>query len=206
MPWSPASASPRAPSASSTPPIDLIAQIGAAYKGTRSAPLFDELAIHPYPPQDKALTPTPAPTAPAAGYSETKGFYGISSLKRVKDAVDAAFAGTGQKTVAQGLKLLVDEYAYQVNMQGDGRYSGSESSSTVPDQKTQADYLATAVNRYLACDADIADVLFFHLVDERELGTWQSGLQEVDGTHRQSFDAIGSAIRQGCTSQGPTFP
>jgi hypothetical protein len=197
----------RAPSAASTAPIDLISQIGALYKSSgRAAPLFDTLALHPYPPQDKALTPTPAPTAPAASYSETKIFYGVSTLKRVKDAVNVAFAGTGQKTVAGGLKLLVDEYAYQVNMQGDPRYTNNETSSTVPDQKTQADDLVTGINRYLACDADISDVLLFRLVDEQDLGTWQSGLEEVDGTHRQSFDAVTAAIKQGCTAPGPTFP
>jgi hypothetical protein len=202
----------RAPSSASTAPIDLIGPIGAAYKASgRSAPLFDQLAVHPYPPQDKTFKVTPAPTDKAAGYAGTPSFYGINTLKRVKDAVNAAFAGTGQQTVAQGLKLVVDEYGYQVNMQGDPRYTGTESSSTVPDQATQAADYATAVTRYFACDPDISDVLFFHLIDEKALaagdggGGWQSGLEELDETHRQSFQALHDAIAQGCTSPGPTY-
>ena len=197
----------RAPSSASSAPITLISEIGAAYKASgRAAPLFDSIAVHPYPSQDRSIKVTQGPADPAASYAGTPSFYGIATLKRVKDAVASAFGGTGQPTFAGGLRLVIDEYGYQVEMTGDPRYTGAETSSTVPDQATQAAYLATAMGKYAACDADISDVLLFHMVDEKDLGSgdggggWQSGLEEVDRTRRQAFGAVREAIAAGCTA------
>ena len=105
----------------------------------------------------------------------------------------------------------MDEYGYQVEMTGDSRYSGTETSSTVPDQATQATYYSAAIAKHFACDPDISDVLIFHLIDERDLGSgdggggWQSGLEEVDGTHRQAYTAVQAAIAGGCTAT-PSAP
>ena len=203
----------RSPSAASTPPITLLTDIGTAYRASgRTSPLFDAIAVHPYPPQDRSIKVTQAPADPNASYQGTRTFYGIATLGRVKAAVASAFTGTGQPTFASGLKLVVDEYGYQVEMTGDSRYSGTETSSTVPDQATQATYYSAAIAKYFACDPDISDVLTFHLIDERDLGSgdggggWQSGLEEVDGTHRLAYAAVKAAIAGGCTATPSTPP
>ena len=68
------------------------------------------------------------------------------------------------------------------------------------DEATQAKYYAQVI-RQLACDPVVADVLFFHLVDEANLAGFQSGMVRVDGTLRPSYGAARSAIAAGgCAS------
>jgi hypothetical protein len=190
---------PRAVDANSTKPLDFIREVGAAYKASgRTTPIMDMLAVHPYP--NPNASPPPAPDN--AGYQDP-GFYGIPQLDRVKQAVYDAFNGTGQPTTLNGLKLVVDEIGYQSNESGNPLYTGTESSPTVSETQ-QATYYARVVQLY-ACDPTIADVLFFHLIDETNLnvtatsGGWQSGLEHPDGSPKPSFAAVKQAIAAGCT-------
>src|SRR5581483_4201888 len=98
------------------------------------------------------------------------------------------------------LKLKIAEYAYQVAILAAYAhlYVGGETSTTV-DETTQAAFYAKAIQSYLACDPSISVVLFFHLVDETDLGRFQSGLVRADRSRRPSFDAVTQAIQCGCT-------
>jgi hypothetical protein len=190
---------PRAVDGNSTKPLDFIRAVGAAYKASgRTQPIMDMLAVHPYP--NPNASPSPAPDN--AVY-QNPGFYGIPQLDRVKQALYDAFAGTGQPTTAGGLKLVVDEIGYQSNETGNPLYTGTETSPTVTEAQ-QATYYARVVQLY-ACDPTIADVLFFHLIDETNLdvtptsGGWQSGLEHPDGSPKPSFAAVQQAIAAGCT-------
>jgi hypothetical protein len=191
---------PRSVSASSTKPLDFIRAVGAAFRAShRTTPVMDALAVHPYP--NPNAKPPPAPDR--AAY-EDPGFYGITQLGRVKQAVYDAFRGTPQPTTLNGLRLVVDEVGYQSNETGNLQYTGVESSPTVSEQQ-QAAYYARVVQMY-SCDPTIADVLFFHLVDEANLnvlptsGGWQSGLEYPDGTPKPSFGAVQQAIAAGCSA------
>jgi hypothetical protein len=190
---------PRAVSASSTKPLDFIRAVGAAYRTShRTAPLMDALAIHPYPNPNAS----PPPPPDRAAY-EDPGFYGITQLDRVKQAVYDAFRGTPQPTTLNGLHLVVDEIGYQSNETGNPQYTGVESSPTVSETQ-QAAYYARVVQLY-SCDPTVSDVLFFHLVDEQNLdvtptsGGWQSGLEYPDGTAKPSLAAVQLAVTAGCT-------
>ena len=114
------------------------------------------LAVHPYPNPNA----NPPPLAANAGYQDP-GFYGITQLGRVKQAVYDAFSHTGQPTTLAGLRLVVDEIGYQSNESGKPHYTGIESSPTVPES-TQACYYAYVVQDY-SCDPSLSAVLFFHL-------------------------------------------
>jgi hypothetical protein len=46
----------------------------------------------------------------------------------------------------------------------------------------------------VACDPNVALLNLFHLVDERLLPGWQSGLELVDGTPRTSYSIVKAAI------------
>lgn len=190
---------PRAVSESSTKPLDFIRAVGVAYRASdRTAPLMDALAIHPYPNPNAS----PPPPPDRAAY-EDPGFYGITQLDRVKQAVYDAFGGTPQPTTLNGLHLIVDEIGYQSNETGNPQYTGTESSPTVSEAQ-QAAYYARVVQLY-SCDPTVSDVLIFHLVDEANLdvtptsGGWQSGLEYPDGTAKPSLAAVQLAITAGCT-------
>jgi hypothetical protein len=194
---------PRSVDSHSTTPLAFIRATGAAYKASgRKTPIMDAIAVHPYPNPNS--NPPPAPDN--AGY-QNPGFYGIPQLDRVRQAVYDAFNGTGQPTTLNGLSIVVDEIGYQSNETGNPNYTGSENSPTV-SEAVQAAYYARIVQFY-ACDPSIQAVLFFHLIDEKNLNTsatsggWQSGFEHPDGSPKPSFGAVRQAIAAGC-SGGPT--
>jgi hypothetical protein len=109
----------------------------------------------------------------------------------VKQAVWDAFHGTAQRTFENGLGLAITEIGWQVAASG-ARYTGVENVPTT-DEATQAAIYARIVQQ-LACDPSVTDVLFLHLIDETDLGGFQSGLERADGSHRPSYDAVRAAI------------
>jgi hypothetical protein len=196
---------PRAVNSNSTAPLNFLRAVGAAYRAShRATPIMDALAVHPYPNPNA----NPPPPPDRAGYGDP-GFYGIPQLDRVKQAAYDAFHGTAQPTTMNGLKLVIDEIGYQSNENGNPQYTGVESSPTVSEAK-QATYYAAVVNLY-ACDPSVAAVLFFHLIDEKNLNTsptsggWQSGLEYPDGTPKPSYNAVRQAIATGCTGATVTW-
>ena len=113
-----------------------------------------------------------------------------------------AFGGTAQPTFPEGLQpagggslgLVVDEFGWQVEI-GPGlasRYNGAENVPTISEAE-QATYYAELV-RMLACDPAVTDAMVFHLVDEVDLGRFQTGLLRIDGSERPSYDAMRAAI------------
>ena len=196
---------PRSVNANSTRPLDFLRAVGSAYRTShRGTPIMDALAVHPYPNPNAS----PPPPPDRAAYDDP-GFYGITQLDRVKQAVYDAFHGTPQPTTLNGLELVVDEIGYQSSETGNPQYTGTETSPTVSETQ-QAAYYARVVQLY-SCDPSIADVLFFHLVDESNLdvsstsGGWQSGLEYPDGSPKPSFDAVRQAIAAGCTGRLVTW-
>ena len=95
---------PQAPSNASTSPVRFLRDLGAAYRASgRTLPLMDELGLHLYPRSDRDPV--------SAGDRWPRA--GIVNLTRIKQAFWDAFAGTGQPTVEQGLKLRIDEIGWQ---------------------------------------------------------------------------------------------
>jgi hypothetical protein len=178
---------PSAPSNVSTSPIRFLRDLGAAYRASgRRAPLMDELALHPYPesPRDDLLKPYAWPSA------------GLGNLDRVKQAVWDAFAGTGQPTVEEGLRLRIGEIGWQVGVLPShaGLYSGTETVA-VTDEARQASLYGSLV-RHVVCDPAVASVFFFGLIDEPDLDRFQAALLRRDGSARPSYDSVRSAIAE----------
>jgi hypothetical protein len=177
--------SPRASTSASTEPIVFLHDVGAAYDASgRTAPIMDQLAIHPYP------NPNSPTDSPDVGYTATNRF-GIPNLDRVKQAVYDAFDGTGQPTTLNGLTFRVDEVGWQADTTAYPQYVNTENVATV-SEATQVQYLKTMTEKYFACDPAVTDVALFLLVDEKyrngkdETGTvvgggWQSGLLTAGG-------------------------
>ena len=186
---------PNAPSNRSRSPVRFLHDLGAAYrKSGRTKPLMDELAFHPYPGSSK--------DALSKGYSWPNA--GAVNLDRIKQAVWDAFHGTAQATFAEpGVKRFAKPLVFELDEVGwevaippalSGFYFGTEK-SPVTDEATQAQIYSDLI-KVLSCDASVRSLNFFHLMDERNLARWQSGLVRADGSHRPSFDAVKQTIAQ----------
>jgi hypothetical protein len=90
----------------STSPARFLAALGAWYRRSgRTEPLMDGLSYHPYP--------WSATDGPSRSYAWPNA--GFADLARIKQALWDAFAGTGQPTTVEGLRLYLDEVGWQVD-------------------------------------------------------------------------------------------
>jgi hypothetical protein len=177
----------------SSSPVRFLKALGEAYRASgRTAPFMDALGFHVYP-RVNTNPPSKEFSWPNAGAAD---------LARLKQAVWDAFEGTAQPTFPEGLQpagggalaLVVDEFGWQVEI-GPGlasRYKGAENVPTISEAE-QATYYAELV-RILGCDPAVTDAMVFHLIDEVDLGRFQTGLLRVDGSERASYDSIRAAI------------
>lgn len=204
--------SPRKGTATQTAPIPFIKAAGEAYKKSgRTKPIMDQLSVHPYP------NPNQPTDGPDVGYANSD-FYGIPNLDRVKQAVYDAFNGTGQPTTLNGLLLVIDEVGWQTDTTTYPQYVNNENVAVVGEAQ-QTQYLQRTIQQYFACDAQIATVNWFLLVDEPYRdgrnaagqvlgGGWQSGLLTAGGQGvslpKPAYSALAAlqqAGRGACTGQ-----
>jgi hypothetical protein len=172
-------------------PVRFIADVAAAYRASgRTKPLFDEFSYHCYP----RLATDPLQT----GYRSWPNA-GCVNLDRIKQALWDGFHGTAQKTVDDGLRIMIDETGWQVDTQGRPGYTGVETSNPVGTEDFQAQVYAQLVN-LANCDPSISALHFLHLVDEADRDRFQSGLLRVDLSQRASAGAVAAQIPKGCTT------
>jgi hypothetical protein len=176
-----------APSNASTSPVRFLRDLGAAYRASgRTAPLMDELDFHPYPesPRDPLVKAYAWPSV------------GIGNVDRLKQAIWDAFAGTGQPTVEDGLRLRVGETGWQVGIvpSAAGAYTGAENVA-VTDEAAQASIYGQLVG-LAACDPAIAAVHLFGLHDERDLDRFQAALVRADGSRRAAFGTVQAVLAE----------
>ena len=177
----------------STSPVRFLKAMGDAYRlSGREAPIMDALAFHVYP-QRNTHPPSRKYAWPNAGGAD---------LARIKQAVWDAFNGTAQPTFpevpekarARTLGLVIGEFGWQVGI-GPGleeRYKGKENVPTITEA-LQADYYTKLIGM-LACDPAVTDALMLHLVDDPDLGRFQSGLLRLDNSERPAYAAVRKAI------------
>jgi hypothetical protein len=177
--------SPRASTRESNEPLVFLRDLGRAYRASgRTAPIMDQLSVHPYP------SPSSPTDGPDVGYDNPDRF-GVPNLDRVKQAVYDAFNGTGQPTTLNGLTFVIDEIGWQTNTSGYSGYVNPENVTVITEQK-QADFIKAMVVKYFACDPTVVGVQLFLLVDEKYRngrdetnkyvgGGWQSGLVSAGG-------------------------
>jgi hypothetical protein len=156
---------PQAPSNISTSPIKFLGALGKWYRQSgRTAPIMDGLDVHPYPlPQSLPFE---------QGYAAPLN-YSISNLPRVYQAFYDAFKGTAQPTIGPGgAKVQINEVGIQTTSDGKTGYTVD---SATGSETYQAAWYVKMID-YVQCDPNIASVNIFHLLDEADLGVWQSGL------------------------------
>lgn len=183
-------------------PVWFIKYMGDAYRASgRTKPIFDEFNMHPYPPvQDKDPFSKPFQWPQA----------GAANLDRIKQALWDAFNGTGQPVPAeqaggrttasarfagQGLPINLDEAGEQTVVTGhESAYDGSPESITPIDEATQA-ARHVELAEIAACDPDVKSVLYFDLIDEKQISSgFQSGELFADLQHKQSYAAMKNKI------------
>jgi hypothetical protein len=177
----------------STSPVRFLKALGDAYRRSgRAMPVMDALAFHVYP-QRNTHPPSRKYAWPNAGGAD---------LARIKQAVWDAFNGTTQpmfpevpqKVGAGTLGLVIGEFGWQVDIGPAlaARYDGKENVPTVTEA-TQADYYTELIGM-LACDPAVTDAMLLHLVDDPDLGRFQTGLLRLDLSERPSYAAVRKAI------------
>ncbi len=187
---------PNAPSNVSTSPVKFIHDLGIGYrKLARDKPIMDVFGFHPYPAKDRDPL--------AKGYRWPNA--GVANLDRIKQAVWDAFNGTGQPTFDEPelyqerpLTFKLDEVGWQVAIPPRARatYFGRESVRPTTE-KTQAKIYGELVKK-IACDPSVAELLFFGLVDEKNLDRWQAGLVRADRSRRAAWGTVRNAVGRGC--------
>ncbi|MFL5928929.1 MAG: hypothetical protein ACJ77E_18525 [Gaiellaceae bacterium] len=191
------------PSAASNPshsPVWFIKDMGTAYRlSGRTAPIFDEFNLHPYPPiQD---------TDPFSKKFEWPQA-GAADLDRIKQALWDGFNGTGQPTVTeqaggrvaafagpQRLPINLDEAAEQTVVTGDqGPYDGTPENVTPISEGQQAAH-EVELAEIAACDPAVNTVLYFPLIDDTGIATgFQSGDLYAGLGRKQAYDAMKTKI------------
>jgi hypothetical protein len=183
---------PNARNNASTSPVRFLTALGNWYRRSgRDRPLMDVLSFHPYP--NSNVEPL------AKGYQWPNA--GIVNLGRLKLALWDAFNGTAQPTPVEGLPILLNEVAWQVDTSGHAAYTGDERVAVTTEER-QAGIYADIVRR-VGCDAGVGGLSFFSFFDQREREGMQAGLFRVDGTARPAADTVTAAIRrarQGCST------
>jgi hypothetical protein len=185
---------PKASSNISRSPVRFIHDLAVAYRASgRDRPLMDELGFHPYPNSNSDPV-TKGYAWPNAGFAD---------LDRIKQAIWDGFAGTAQPVFAEppvfglppdttgpALGLELDEYGRQATVISSekSQYTGRENVRTVSEAQQASMY--GWVLRQAACDPSIAGFFLFHLIDERDLDRFQSGLLRADGSKRPSYTVV----------------
>ena len=186
----------------STSPVRFLKALGAAYRASgRTAPIMDALGFHIYP-QRNTQPPSRHYAWPNAGGAD---------LARIKQSVWDGFEGTAQPTFPEGparpgasaLGLVIGEFGWQVGVEPAlaGRYFGKENVPTI-SEADQARYYAELISM-LSCDPAVTDAMLLHLVDEPDLGRFQTGLMRIDLSERPAYAAVRKAVADARTCKAP---
>ena len=174
-------------------PFDFLSALGTWYKASKynGQPIMDGLDLHPYP--------IPQSTPFAQGNSNAGGpAYGVATLPLVYQAFYDAFNGTAQPTVGPGrLPVSLNEVGIQTIPSVAG-YTGAETAGWGIEGATGTeDYQAQWYKQMIdatQCDASITNVNIFKLLDQSDLGAWQSGLFQLGWVAKQSAQVVKSEI------------
>jgi hypothetical protein len=166
-------------------PTAFITDLGATYRASgRLLPIMDAFAFHPYPENSTIGPNFPHPNSSAIGLADYGKLVGL---------LGAAFDGTAQR--GSTLPIVYDEFGIETTIPSDKAplYTGTEPATTKPvDEATQAaDYRQAMAMAF--CQKTVLGLLLFHVVDERTLASWQSGVFYADGTAKSSEVPVAAA-------------
>jgi hypothetical protein len=168
-------------------PTRFILELGKAYRASgRKRPIMDAFALHPYP-ANSAQSPTkrhPRST------TITMGDY--DKLTRL---LGRAFRGTAQPGAR--LPIVYAEFGVQsrIPQSKEDVYTNQDipASADAVSEALQARYYREAL-ALAYCQPTVSGFLIFHVVDESDLGRWQSGLYYADDTPKSSLPAVRAAV------------
>jgi hypothetical protein len=195
---------PLASGGGSTSPGAWYRGIGKAYRASgRDKPIFDTIGHNAYPDTNAER---PWQKHPSSN-SIDQGDY-----TKLMGALTDAFGGTAQPLPGQGrvtIWYMEDGFQTSADPAKQGLYTGTETdkqalpalapratsgtsttSGPAPDQATQ---LGDAL-RLAYCQPGVGAFFNFELVDEADLGGWQSGVLWADATPKPSFQSFKQAI------------
>ena len=175
-----------------------IAKLAAAYKASgRTKPIFDTFGYIPHP-----VGSNERPwTKHAAGSAISVGDY-----EPLMQALTDGFHGTAQPVPGEGsttIWYLAQGYETTPDPAKAALYAGSEadpgplpawspqetSDAGIGPGIDQAMQLEDAI-RVAYCQPAVGAYFNFHLIDERQLGGWQSGVFWADGTPKPAYQAL----------------
>ena len=167
-------------------PTQFLLDMGEAYRASgRQVPVMDAFAFHPYGDRSDIPPSFEHPNSTAIG---------IADYGKLVALLGQAFDGTAQR--GSTLPILYDEYGVETILPAakTGLYNGTEPASVHPvDETTQASFYREALELTF-CQPTVMGLLFFHIVDEPAMPTWQSGLYYADGTPKTSLSPVRAAV------------
>jgi hypothetical protein len=168
----------------------LIRSLGAAYRASgRTAPIVDTFGHNPYPAYGGEA---PWARHPAGG-SISEGDYGA-----LMQAYYDGFSGTAQPLPGQAttsIWYLEDGFQTAIDPAEASAYTGRETDPHPTRAPDQAGQLVAAV-RLAYCEPAVGAFFNFLLVDEADLGGWQSGLLWANLQPKPSYAAFKQAARE----------
>lgn len=187
-------------------PFSFLSALGTWYRSSPYAgqQLMDGLDLHPYPiPQS-----VPFSQGNSGAYGPA---FGVATLPLVYQAFYDAFDGTAQPTVGPGrLPVSLNEVGVQT-VPTVGGYTGSETpgwniSGATGSQDYQAQWYKQMIDA-AQCDADVTNVNIFKLIDQPDLGAWQSGLYQLGWIAKSSAAVVQNEIEtvQSCPSGSAAY-
>ncbi|HEY2937822.1 MAG TPA: hypothetical protein VGJ25_14560 [Gaiellaceae bacterium] len=164
--------------------------LGQAYRASRrGTPIVDTFGHNPYP---AFASEKPWARHPAGG-SISEGDY-----TALMQAYYDAFAGTPQPLPGQGqttVWYLEDGFQTAVDPAQAAAYSGAETDPRPVSAAGQAAQLVDAI-RLAYCEPAVGAFFNFLLVDEANLGGWQSGLMWATLQPKPAYDAFKQVARE----------
>src|SRR5215217_1928520 len=167
-------------------PSTFIPDLGAAYrKSRRTKPIMDMFAFHPY------LIPSKLPPTFRNPKNTTVA---LSDYDKLTKLLVRAFRGTAQPGAT--LPIVYDEFGYQSQIPSakQSAYTnlGTPAAQDVIPEAQQAAWYRQAF-AIAQCQPTVAGMLIFHVTDESDANTWQSGVYYADGTPKSSLASVRDA-------------
>jgi hypothetical protein len=168
-------------------PVTFLMDMGAALrKMHRTKPIMDAFAIHPYGERSS--------TAPTFTHPRSNNI-GLADYDKLVSTLGRAFKGTAQPGTT--LPIVYDEYGVQTKIPGSkaGNYFNlrDPAAQDTVTEYVQALYYKQAL-QMAYCQPNVMGMLFFHVSDEQNGRTWQSGVYYADDTPKASLAPVRAAI------------
>jgi len=163
-------------------PTVFVQDLGAAYRASgRTEPIMDAYVQHVYEDNSSAPPTTQHPNTTTIS---------LADYAKLVVLLGTAFDGTAQPGSA--LPILYGEFGVesQIPPLEASHYTGAEPTTTKPvDEATQAAYYSQAI-QLAFCYPNVMGLFIFHVVDEKGLPQWQSGIYYPDGLPKASLIAV----------------